>query len=390
MDAPEYELLSPEIQNDPLPVLSWYQQHEPVFMAADFPAYVVTRYEDVLGMRDQDVFSTRLIRDIRGPIDGPNVMQLDKAEHKRSRTLVGVGFRPRVIQPFVEATVAKLVNDLLGELEGKGACDLVSAFCEKVPLRSVALLIGLELDDEERLADLYRDQIAFTPLEASEENLARSLRAREGLTELLTPAVARARAVRDDSFLSTVVHATTGDGDHLDEEEIFGLLRFLLPAGLETTKGSLSNVVYQVLARPEVVRQVRSDTECLRRGIEEALRFHPPIPLVNRVTIREVDIAGTRIPEGAVVLGALNIANRDPDVFDEPDRFDIDRSPNEHLSFGIGVHTCLGAPLARATLRCALPILFERLPNLRLAPGFEPRFHGVFDNQLTSLPLEWN
>jgi cytochrome P450 len=381
------ELLSPAFQDDPLPVLSWYRQHQPVVQAADVPAFVLTRYDDVASMRDQSLYSTSLIRALREPIDGINIMQLDGSEHKRNRALVSSGFRPPVIGKFVETEVAPIIDHLLDDLAGRDEVDLNEVFCEKVPFWSIARLLGLDIDDEPRLAQLYRDQIAFTPLTATPEDLARSLAAREGLTALLSPAVERINLRPDESFLATIMKAESKDGDRLNEEELFGFSRFLLPAGLETTMSSMSNAIYQIVSRPGVAMALRGDSSLLGPAIEETLRWHAPISYINRVTTRPVEIHGVTMPEGSIVLGSTNSANRDAAVFAEPDVFDPGRLPNSHLAFGTGVHSCIGAPLARATLRAALPRLLSRFPDVTIADGFSPCYTGVFDNRLTRLPV---
>jgi cytochrome P450 len=388
VDRPSVQLFSPEFQSNPHPALAWYREHEPVFLPEDIPAYVLTRYSDVQGMRDQDTYSVAMIRAMREQIDGVNVMQLDGAEHKRSRALVGVGFRPRVINQFVGQEVVPIIDELLdGLAAGHQEVDLNPTFCQRVPFWSVARLLGLSVTEESTLAQLYRDQIAYTPLTAGPDDLARSLAAREGLTELLTPAIESVRANPDDSFLASLIAAETGSGDSLTEDELLGFLRFLLPAGLETTMSSMSNAIYELRRRPGLVESLQAAPESWGRALEETIRWHAPITYVNRVTMRDVELHGTVIPAGSIVLGSLNSANRDRLVFDRPDEFDPTRQPNEHVSFGVGVHMCIGAPLARATLRAALPRLFERFPDLQLAPGFAGEYEGVFDNRLVRLPV---
>lgn len=257
-----------------------------------------------------------------------------------------------------------------------------------MPFRSIARLLGLQTDSEGALSELYRDQIAFNPLQSGEEEWNRSIRARDGLTELLSPAVERTRKDPRDSFLATILRSETKGGDKLSEEELFGFLRFLLPAGLETTMSALSNAIYHFLSRPEVLELLRNDPAALNPAIEESLRWHAPISYVTRMTVQDTTVAGVDIPAMSVVLGSLNAANRDPDVFTDPDVFDPRRSPNKHIAFGVGVHTCIGAPLARATLRIAIPRLLERFPEMTISAGFEPRFSGAFDNRLTRLDVD--
>ncbi len=384
----QIELLSPEFQNDPLPTLNYLRQHEPVFRAAEIPAYVLTRFEDVLGMRNQEIYSVALMRAMRGEIDGPNMIQLDGEAHTRNRGLISAAFRAKVINKFAETEIIPIIENLLDELSGQDAVDLNPAFCEKVPLRSITRLLGLQTDSEATLAELYRDQIAFNPLQSGAEEWNRSIRARDELTNVLSPAVARARAALDEGFLETIVKARSKDGDTLSEEELFGFLRFLLPAGLETTMSSMSNALYHFLSRPALSERLRNNPLAVNPAIEESLRWHAPISYITRITTQDTTVAGVDVPAMSVVLGSTNAANHDPAAFTDPDVFDPQRTPNKHISFGVGVHACIGAPLARVTLRIALPRLLQRFPEMTLVPDFDPVFAGAFDNRLTRLDVQ--
>jgi cytochrome P450 len=383
----QIELLSAEFQNDPLPTLNYYREHQPVCQAADLPAYIFTRFADVQGMRDQTIYSTAVIRAMRSEIDGPNMVQFDGEEHARNRGLISPAFRAKVINGFAETEVVPIVEALLADLGSGDEVDLNPTFCEKIPLRSITRLLGLQVDREETISQLYRDQIAFNPLETTEDAYNRSINARDRLTELLTPAVDRVRADQKEGFLSTLLQSESKDGDTLSEEELFGFLRFLLPAGLETTMSSLSNALYHFLSRPDLVERLRNDPAALNPAIEESLRWHAPISYISRLTTQDTTVSGVEIPAMSVVLGSLNAANHDPRAFDEPDVFDPQRSPNKHIAFGVGVHACIGAPLARVTMRIAIPRLLERFPSIAIEPDFDPVFAGPIDNRLTRLDV---
>lgn len=383
------QLLDPEFQHDPFEELARCRREQPVFQAADLPAFVLTKYEDVVTIRDESTYSTRLIKMIREPIDGPSMIQMDCDEHKRNRSLVATAFRPKVLNQFVTSTVAPLVHSLIDEFADKGEVELMRNFCERLPFYSIAELLGIEVDDQPRLSRLYKDQIAADPLQSGPEEMARSMAAREGLTELLRPVVERCLREPDDSFISQIVNATTPDGDRLSEEEVYGFLRFLLPAGEDTTMTALGTLVLELLCHPDQRELLQQHPELLNKAIEEGLRWRAPIAYLNRVTDVDVDYRDVTIPAGSLVLGSVNSANRDEAVFEEPDRFDITREPNRHIAFGVGVHMCIGAALARSSLRLALPALFERLPNLRLAPGTEPRYAGLFSNAVQELHVQW-
>ncbi len=392
MHAPKLEILSPEMMSDPIAILAHYREHEPVPQAVDFPAYLLTRYEDVSRVRDYEIFSTRLIRQMRESIDGLNMMQLDGDEHRRNRGLVQPAFKPKVLAAFVERELIAIIDQQIDAIAGLGRTDLMETFCRKVPFWTIARLLGLEIDDEVRLAHLFLEQAAADPVQAAGDpsRLERSMAAQHELKKLVRVVVERVTAEPDESFVSQIVQARSSEGDRLSVDEIYGLLMFLLPAGLGTTQAALSTAVYNLATRPWLLEELRTDPSGWQQALEETLRWRAPIPYQNRVTLRDVEVRGVTIPAGSMVLAALNAANRDPGVFDRPDEFDIHRNPNRHVSFGVGIHACLGAPIARSSLREGVPRLFARLPNLRVQRGFEPRYVNLFDNHLEALPVEFD
>jgi cytochrome P450 len=392
MYEPKLEILSPEMMSDPIATLAYFRERDPVPLAVDFPAYLLTRYEDVSRLRDYEIFSTQLIRQMRESIDGLNMMQLDGEEHRRNRGLVQPAFKPKVLAAFVERELIPIIDEQIDAIASLGHTDLMETFCRKVPFWTIARLLGLEIQDEVRLAHLFLEQAAADPVQAAGDpsRLERSMAAQRELKQLVRVVVERVTAEPDDSFVSQLVQARSSDGDQLSEDEIYGLLMFLLPAGLGTTQAALSTAVYNLATRPWLLEELRADPSGWQQALEETLRWRAPIPYQNRVTLRDVEVRGVTIPAGTMVLAALNAANRDPAVFDRPDEFDIHRNPNRHVSFGVGIHACLGAPIARSSLREGIPRLFARLPNLRVQPGFEPRYVNLFDNHLEALPVEFD
>jgi cytochrome P450 len=178
------------------------------------------------------------------------------------------------------------------------------------------------------------------------------------------------------------------DGEHLSDEEIFSFLRLLLPAGVETTYRSTGNLLFGLLSSPEQLEAVRSDRSLIPQAIEEAIRWEAPLLIITRVASRDTELAGMPIPAGAAVMPMLGAADRDENRYRDPDRFDIFRPQVPHISFGHGVHVCLGMHLARLEMRVALELLFDRLPDLRLDPeGKDPHIRGQVFRSPTSLPV---
>ena len=383
-------ILDEEFQHNPFPALAEHRAAEPVFQAADMPVWLLTRYDDVGAMRNEEIFSVGLIKLLREAIDGPNMIQMDGAAHHDNRSLIAPAFRPRVLGEFARARIAAIIDRLIDDLRPRGEADLMRDFCEPLAFFTIAELLGLPGDDQPHLSRVYKDSLAATPLEMGPEQAAKSMAAKEEITRLLAPIVADRRARPTDDFVSQLVTVAGPDGQGLDDEHVLGFLRFMLPAGEESTMSALGTTVHELLARPERMEKVRHDRSLVKTAVEEGLRWRAPVVYINRLTLAPVELSGVTIPEGALVLGSVNAANRDPAVFPDPDTFDLTRDPNRHLAFGTGVHSCIGAPLSRLELQMGLDALIEHLPDLRLAPGFEPRYAGLFANALTELRVTFD
>jgi cytochrome P450 len=188
-------------------------------------------------------------------------------------------------------------------------------------------------------------------------------------------------------LISTLAHAEI-DGQQLSDEEIFSFLRLLLPAGVETTYRSTGNLLFGLLSDPEQLEAVRSDRSLIPQAIEEAVRWEAPLLVITRVATRDTELAGMPIPAGSAVMPMLGAANRDEDRYPDPDRFDVFRKQSPPISWGHGVHLCLGMHLARLEMRVALERLFDRLPGLRLDPeGKDPHIRGQVFRSPTALPV---
>jgi cytochrome P450 len=377
-------VLDEEFQHDPFPALAEHRRDDPVFQASDMPVWILTRYDDVAAMRNEDVFSVGLIKLMREAIDGPNMIQMDGSEHHHNRTLIAPAFRPRILNDFARGCIERIIDRLLSALRPRGEAELMRDFCEPLAFFTIAELLGLPGDDQPHLSKVYKDSLATTPLEMGPEQMAKSMAAKEEITKMLAPIVAERRANPRDDFVSQLV--TT----ELDDEHVLGFLRFMLPAGEESTMSALGTTVYELLVQPERMEKLRADRSLVRTAVEEGLRWRAPVAYINRLTLAPIGLSGVTIPEGALVLGSVNAANRDERVFADPDTFDITRDPNRHMAFGTGVHACIGAPLSRLELQMGLTALIDQLPNLRLADGYEPRYTGLFANALTELRVEFD
>ena len=350
---------------------------------ASKPVFMVYRYDEIAEvLRDHETFSSGIIVSIFGDVFGKHVMLgMDEPEHRRYRSLVSKAFTQRALARRQEELVERVGGELIDRFAPRGRADLVREFTFPFPTQIIASLLGLPRADYPQFQRWSISLLSFTV------NRERGIAASKALEEYFTPILAARRQEPRDDLISTLAHAEI-DGEHLSDEEIFSFLRLLLPAGVETTYRSTGNLLFGLLSNPEQLDAVRSDRTLIPQAIEEAVRWEAPLLVITRVATRDTELAGVRIPAGSAVMPMLGAANRDEDRYPDPDRFDLFRAPTPHISFGHGVHVCLGMHLARLEMRVALELLLDRLPGLRLDPeGKDPHIRGQVFRSPTALPV---
>lgn len=317
------------------------------------------------------------------PTDGPggalttHMLSSDPPRHTRLRRLVQQAFtRRRVarLRPRIEARVAALLD----ALDGRHEADLLGALALPLPLAVILDLLGADPDEPGSL------QVRGHTVTGDDGDGEVSVPTAEAMLDRLRTLIAQKRARPGDDLLSALV-AARDDGDRLTEDEITSMAFLLVIAGHQTTVNLIANGLHALLTHPEQLAAVRADLTLLPRVIDEVLRYESPFAIASlRRTTQPVTIEGTTIPAGEFVQIALLAANRDPDVFPDPDRFDPTRDSAGHLAFGHGIHHCLGAPLARLQAEIALAHVLRRFPALRLphpdrAPAWQnnPRHRGL-------------
>jgi cytochrome P450 len=262
-----------------------------------------------------------------------------------------------------------VVDDLLDELEGRDEVDLIGGFAYPIPATIIAEMMGVPEEERPRFKD-WSDCIMALVFGARGED--RRTRAQRGLLELcdyLHTLVARFRAHPDENLITSLIQAGDAD-DNLTDEEIVSTCTLLLFGGHETTTNLIGNGTRTLLEHPDELARFRAEPALLGRAVEELLRFDGPSKLEVRRVAEDMDFRGRPFREGQQVLLLQLSANRDPDVFPEPDRLDLGRHPNRHITFGFGIHYCLGAAVARLEGSVGLRRLFDRFPDL--SPAGEP------------------
>jgi cytochrome P450 len=353
---------------------------------ASKPVFMVYRYdeiEEVLG--DHETFSSSIVTSVFGDVFGKQVMLgMDEPEHRRYRSLVSRAFTQKALARRQEELVERVGNELIDRFAARGRAELVREFTFPYPTQIIAGLLGLPRADHPQFQRWSISLLSFTV------NRERGIAASRALEAYFAPILAARRAEPRDDLMSTLAHAEI-DGERLSDEEIFSFLRLLLPAGVETTYRSTGNLLFGLLSDPAQLDAVRADRSLVPRAIEEAVRWEAPLLVITRVATRDTELAGVPIPAGSAVMPMLGAANRDEDRYPDPDRFDVFRAPKPHISFGHGVHVCLGMHLARLETGVALNLLLDRLPGLRLDPeGADPHIRGQVFRSPTSLPVSFD
>ena len=348
-------------------------------------AYLLTRYSDVeKAFLDEVTMPAAAAYELHSePVMGRTLQCMTGGEHTRNRALVFPAFRARLMPDYVTPVLAPTAHRLIDHFIESGSTDLVTAFTKQYPFTVITRLLGIPERNE---GDIQRWAIALLTYPWDPEG---AVGASRDFTSYLTPLVARRRQEPGDDLISILATAVV-EGEHLSDEEIFSFIRVLFPAGADTTYLGLGSLLYALMTNPEAMERVRTDDASRRLAIEEALRWEPPVALMPRFAPVDTDRYGQPILGGNNILFGVAAANRDPEVFADPDRFDIDRENKGTLTFGFGMHFCVGAHLARAELAVALDALLERLDDLRLVPEAPTRIVGSVLRGPDTLPVTFS
>lgn len=295
------------------------------------------------------------------------MLLLDPPDHTRIRKLVSKAFTPRAVHAM-RPRIQKIVDDLLDAVEERGAMDVIDDLAFPLPTFVICEMLGVPADDRDTFKEWTADATyaLLPPIMSTPERQQRALEAGMHLIAYFTQLIADRRKNLGDDLMSALIRAEE-EGDRLTTDELLSNTIGLLIAGFETTMGLIGNGVRTLLEHRDQLELLQERPQLIASAIEECLRFDSPIQATRRVTHAPIDVGGHTIPEGEVVLALTGSANRDPARFSDPDRFDITREDNGHLSFGFGPHVCLGAHLARMEAQVSIGTLVERFPKLELA-----------------------
>ena len=378
--ALQYDLFSPQFKADPFPTFARMREEAPVHahQAPDGSTiWYITRYEDGSAvLRDDKNFckdrrnsedptapGTASQRSVTHKRINENMLFSDPPDHTRLRSLVSQAFTPHRIAKLAPR-VQEIANDLLDQVESKGKMDLMAAFALPLPVFVICEMLGVPESDREHVADW--SQAIVSP---GSRNLNYSARKRKvrSLTAYLSDMFSNRQAKPRDDLVTALVQAEE-EGDRFTEAELSSMVALLLVTGHETTVNLIGNGTLALLLHPDQQAQLQKFPSLWPAAIEELLRYDGPVETsTSRWARHDVRMGDQLIKRGDLVRVVLTSTNRDSEQFIQPDQLDIQRGNNKHLAFGMGIHYCLGAPLARLEGRIALKTLFHRLPGLRLS-----------------------
>lgn len=374
------ELVREEDRLHPFPIFRRLRAETPVRYDENRQTWDVFRYDDIQRiLKDHTTFSSKRIADAKKE----TVLTMDQPKHTQMRNLVNKAFTPKAISDLTPR-IDSIVTELLDMVKDKREMDLVRDFAYPLPVIVIAELLGVPPKDRRLFKDWSDTMVKGAEADTDEALIQMHKDKEKAEAELFhyfRAILAERRATPKDDLISALLAAEI-DGERLNEEEVLRFCILLLVAGNESTTNLITNTIRVMTEQPDIQERVRQDRELVKSTIEETLRYYPPFVVVGRRAVEDVEIGGQKIAAGQQVVSWVVSGNRDESKFEQPDLFLPDRKPNAHLSFGFGIHFCLGAPLARLEGQIALDRILSTLheiasPKTALTPIPSPIVFGV-------------
>ena len=384
---------------NPYPGYSKLRTRDPMHRSVLAGGLVLSRYQDCVDLLRDSRFSVDARNNSRYPtmrrgleraggdvsrLDHPSMLQSDPPEHTRLRALVSKAFTPRAIESL-ESRIVAIAEELLGAVDDSDPFDVIAAYSHPLPIIVIAEMLGVPPEDRDRFR-FWSDEVVLALGLAAPSEIRRSTRAMAELDAYFKAIIDERRREPRDDLVSAMIRAEE-DGYRLSQRELLATCTLLLVAGNETTAHLIGNGLLALLRNPEQLELLRSDPSLWGTAVDELLRYDPPIQLTVRAALEDLEFNGEPLSKGAGCVVLLASGNRDPGVFADPDRLDITRRENPHLSLGHGRHVCLGAALARLEARIALRTILEHYPKLQLVDAKPSWGSNTVIRGLTKLPV---
>jgi cytochrome P450 len=371
----------PDFRANPYPHFPALLDGPPRQLNLFMPTTLIARYDDVVGvLHDHERFTVRRpeipFRERIDPFGGaPTILTADPPVHSRLRKLVSKAFTPRRVREL-EPRVREITNELLNGVTVSSEFEAMAALANPLPVIVIAEMLGVSAGDHTQFKQWSNDMISSFGQEMAAGPSPAGIAAKDELRRYLAEAIEQRSANPADDLISALI-AARDESDALSEDELLAFVVLLLLAGNETTTNLIGNGLLALSRHPEQQQRLRDNRELIPKAIEEMLRYDPPVQMTVRIPTATTNVGGTELAAGSLAFVLLAAANRDPAHFPHPENFDVGREPNEHVSFGEGIHFCLGAPLARLEGAIAIESMLEKFPRLQLAnPSAQLEYRG--------------
>lgn len=402
-----YHGFEPFDMNNPFPAYEELRKEQPVMFDDRVGYFVVTKYEDIKAtFENWETFSSENAQAPVRPIGAPAKKIMEDGgftaysglsarippDHTRIRAVASKAFTPRrykVLEPLIRENVQKMINDMLAKGDAGG--DILADIAYELPAITILTLLGVPVEKIPEVKAWATSRAVMTWAELTDEEQIPHAHNLVKYWSFCRELVSNAHAIPGDNLVSDMV-ALQQSGSEISDHEIASVLYSMLFAGHETTTTLISNAVRVLLEHRVAYEALVADSEKIPGAIDEVLRYSPSIVAWRRKAVQDGEIGGVQIPRGSEVLLVMGSANRDENVFDQPDAFNIDReNSRNHLSFGYGIHYCLGNMLAKLQAKVALEEITKNVPTLRLKPNTEISFGDNLSFRVpTAVPVEWN
>ena len=370
------DIASDRAVNNPTEYYRQIREHDPIHQSDMWGGWIITKYDDVRALlRDNQHLSVEVdfgkTKQVEMPATSQFVSQWlvfrDPPEHTQLRGLIAGAITERSVQEYRD-DIEEIAQSLITEIRDSdnSEIDFISQFAFRLPAHVICEILGIPPEDRHALKQWSEDITPTVQLFYGEEDRhGRTEKSIREFSEYLQNQIEQRRRDPRDDLITDLIQAEK-EGQMLDDEEIVAISMFLLIAGHETTTKLLTNAVLELSRHPEQRVKILEDESLVPKAVEEILRYRPPVKGVTRSVIEDFEYNGNQFKSGERLLLGLASANRDPEKFEKPNTFDITRGSDEHMAFGEGIHTCIGAPLARLEAQVALPLFLEAFPDAKV------------------------